>query len=181
MLHFWEGDLNTIYSTQIGHQQQIHSTQVQMGDSRSYQAALQNIGNGDTHRAWLIPSSCITQTSHFSYLLPPRRETDTVGDSVTCLAPPKPHVAGQDYLQLVGKRVNGWSFRRGTSGLHSTRGHPQNSSCVSDEDSAGRIIPRGQLSPAAAVQSPQWRGLVHGSQCWFPDRTSTFVSNGPEP
>lgn len=63
---------------------------------------------------------------------------------------------------MAGVSGGQWpSFHEGTQ---------QNSSCdtaVSDGDSTSRGIPRGQHSIALAVQSPQWLGLAHGSQCWF--------------
>lgn len=105
-LHFSKGGLNNIYSTQVGHQQRMYSTQVRGVTYGASPAALQNMGSRGTYKVVADPRSCVTQASHVSCLLLPvysrwaRLTCDpyatrllerdrAVGDSVVFLAPPK--------------------------------------------------------------------------------------------
>lgn len=119
-----------------------------------YQAALQNMGTGDTYEG---------------IALSPKRPTSARYCRGQCHISPKSGAASRIACSYRGReRMAGVSG--GISGLPSMRGHQQNSSCdtvVSDEDNTSPITPRDQRSITPAVQSPQWLGLAHASQCWF--------------
>lgn len=144
------------------------------------------MGNEIRTRSWLVPRSCtVTQASHFSYLLPPvySRWAHPTCDPYTTCIPERDRTVGDSVIFSSQVTCSRAGLLTASGGVEESEwlefqerdqwpcfheGAYQNSSCdtvVSDEDRTSYIMPRGQQSTARAVQSPQWLGLVHGSQC----------------